>query len=159
MKKTYSAKYHRTQRRKRIARDSNKVRRLDYTRFSRYYTTIGGRAEHMLNNARARARKRGIACTLTHEWIKEKLDAGICEVTGVPFVFAVGNGKGHKVNSFSPSLDRINQTGDYSPENVRVTCWIYNRARGAFPDADFDKMLDALTRSPYAHRHRTIDRC
>lgn len=38
----------------------------------------------------------------------------------------------------------IDQTGNYSPENVRVTCWIYNRARGAFPQTDFDTMINAL---------------
>ncbi len=98
----------------------------------------------MLNNARKRAVKDGIQCSITQDWIKEKLEKGVCEVTGILLELNVGNGKGSRKNSFSPSLDRINQTGDYSPENTRLTCWIYNRARGAFSDTDFDRMVDAL---------------
>jgi len=120
------------------------VRAIEYTQFSNFYQTTKGRATHMLNNARKRSKVNGIECSLTQDWIKEKLDNGICEVTGIPFVLQMNGGKGHKTNSFSPSLDRIIQDGPYTPENVRVACWIYNRARGAFPPEDFDTMINAL---------------
>lgn len=106
--------------------------------------TTKGRAVHMLNNARARAKRAGVGCTITQDWIEQKLKIGVCEVTGLPFELKVGNGKGHRNNPFSPSLDRISQKQDYSPDNVRMTCWIYNRARGAFSDVDFDRMIEAL---------------
>jgi hypothetical protein len=98
----------------------------------------------MLNNARKRAIKDKVQCLITQDWIRKKLERGVCEVTNLPLELNVGNGKGSRTNSFSPSLDRRNQTGDYSPENTRLTCWIYNRARGAFPDVDFDRMVNAL---------------
>jgi hypothetical protein len=106
--------------------------------------TTKGRAAYLLHNAHERAKKAGLECTLTRDWIKAKLETGICEVTGLPFEFKVGGGKGHRDNAFSPSLDRINQKQGYYPENVRVTCWIYNRARGASSDGDFDRMISAL---------------
>lgn len=113
-------------------------------RFKKYYNTDNGRAEHMLNNARGRADRKKLECTLTKEWILDKLQSGKCEVTNIPFVLESNGGKGHKQNSFSPSIDRINQTGPYTPQNCRITVWIYNRARGAFPDGDFDKLISSL---------------
>jgi hypothetical protein len=140
MRKTQQ-EYHNTWRKKH-GEEHAKV--IEYRQFSNYYVTAKGRAAHMLNNARARAKHNGVNCTLTREWIQERLERGICEVTSIPFVLQMNGGRGHNVNSFSPSVDRIIQHGDYSPENCRLTCWIYNRARGAFPPNDLDRMIDAL---------------
>jgi hypothetical protein len=115
-----------------------------YERFSRYYLTPKGRAGHMLNNARARAKRANKPFDLTQDWIEAKLKTRVCEVTGLPLVFAMNGGKGHRDNPFSPSLDRIKQTGGYTKRNCRIACWIYNRSRGAFSDKDFQTMLDAL---------------
>jgi hypothetical protein len=114
--------------------------------FRNYYATLHGRAVHMHNNMRARAKRNGVQCDISIEWIETRLQTGVCEVTGIPFVFKEGTGKGHKENSFSPSIERVNPIGPYSEDNCQVTCWIYNRAKGAFPLADLTTLVNALAK-------------
>ncbi len=113
-------------------------------RFHNFYATIKGRTGHMLNNARARAKRKHLPCDLDYQFLANKLTAGYCEVTGLPFVIKSHNGKGHRTNSFSPSVDRIDNTKGYTKDNVRMVVWIYNRAKGAFPINDLLVMLQAL---------------
>lgn len=129
-------------------------RELSEKQFAKFYVTLNGRATHMLNNLRGRARRNGRPFDVTHEWILEKLRIGVCEVTGIKFIFSERNGRGHRLNSFSPSIDRIDQDGPYTTKNCRMTVWIYNRARGAFPDRDFDVMIRALILKAKAGRKR-----
>ncbi len=118
-------------------------------KFQKYYLTVKGRASHMLNNARARAKRRNFEFELDREWVSTKLRAGRCEVTGIPFNIQINGGRGHVENSFSPSIDRIDPKFGYTKDNCRMVCWIYNRARGAFPDNDFDYMIMRLVESQH----------
>lgn len=89
--------------------------------------TPSGRASKLLAAARARAKASGIPVTITREWIEEKLKAGNCEATGVPFDLSP-TGYGNK-NPWAPSLDQITPGAGYTPENVQVVCWIFNVAK------------------------------
>ena len=124
--------------------NKNKSKPLEEKSFKNFYSTVHGRAVHMYNNMRTRTKKNDTSFDLTVEWIENKLLTGICEVTGIPFVIKENGGKGHKTNSFSPSIDRISQTGPYTQDNCQITCWIYNRAKGAFPIEDLQRMMIAI---------------
>jgi hypothetical protein len=127
------------------AKNPDKARKLSEKSFGTFYCTLKGRATHMLNNARSRAKRKGYEFDLDHDFILQKLSKGVCEVTGLPFVFKLNGGKGHKTNSFSPSLERKDNSKGYTKDNVQIVCWIYNRAKGAFPLEDLILMVKALT--------------
>lgn len=59
---------------------------------------------------------------LTKEWIKERLDGGVCEMSGIAFDM---EGK-RTINS--PSVDRIIPGGPYTKDNCRIILWAINRA-------------------------------
>jgi hypothetical protein len=127
------------------AGDPEAARASSLNRFQKFYASPKGRATHMLNNARKRAQTKKVAFDLTREWVAERLEAGVCEVTGLKFTYQAGYGRSHnRINAKSPSIDRIDPNGGYTTENSRMVVWIFNRARGAFPDGDFDEMIAAL---------------
>ena len=74
-------------------------------------------------------------CTLTVEWIEQRLLQGVCEVTGIAF-----ERKGDR-RPFMPSIDRIDSSKGYTPENCRVVLWIINAAKQALPEDDFQSAL------------------
>jgi hypothetical protein len=96
--------------------------------------TPEGRATMMVNKARTRATEKGYACTITKEWVADKIRKGVCEKTGIKFVLDGGNKHKH-----SPSLDQIVPGAGYTETNTRVVVWIFNQARNAFSD---EELLD-----------------
>ena len=116
------SKYNKEYREKRkLLDDPQEVAEKEAKKFEKYYLSTKGRAAHMLNNARRRAKEKNVVFDLTTDWLLEKLDKGICEVTGLPMAVNINGGKGHNNNPFSPSIDRINQKGDYAVSYTHLT--------------------------------------
>jgi hypothetical protein len=69
-----------------------------------------------------RIKKEPIECDLTAEWVQARIDAGICEMSGLPFDMDTKRGPN------TPSIDRIDPAGPYTMENCRVILWFLNRA-------------------------------
>lgn len=88
------------------------------------------RSQKLLDRARGRCRNRNRGkVTITVDWIEDKINQGVCEITKIPFNLNP-DPKGSQ-NFFCPSLDRIdNSNPDYSEENTRVVLWVVNRAIG-----------------------------
>ena len=105
------------------------------------------RAQRLYGNAQKRSRVNGWPPPdFSSVWIEEKILAGFCEATGIPFEFGrVGNGV-HAENPWVPSIDRIDSSGPYIKDNVQIVVYMYNVCKSEFTHEDvvrFCKMFVA----------------
>ena len=121
----YVAWYENTPKRKQSNRQRMaRNRKNDRARFMEYFL-------------KAHTKKKGIEYGLTREWIKEKLDVGKCEITGLPFVFKEYKEGQRGVRSFyAPSIDRIDNSIGYIPSNCRMIIWGYNLAKNNYTERE-----------------------
>ena len=87
-------------------------------------TNTATRAGRLVAGAKARAAKKGKPFDLTVEWAQEKMDAGVCEVTGIAFDMTTRRGWN------TPSLDQISAGGGYTKANTRMVLFGLNAAFG-----------------------------
>jgi hypothetical protein len=97
------------------------------------------RALCLIATSRTRARKRGMEFSLEQHAgdIQRRIDAGVCELTGVAFDLSPGR----KFNS--PSLDRIDPKRGYTHDNVRVVLNLVNAALGDWGEATLRVVMEA----------------
>jgi hypothetical protein len=98
----------------------------------------------MVSGAKTRAKKKGFECTLDNEAITAKVlqQGGKCAVTGVEFVVSpIETGK---KRPWRMSVDRIERSKGYTPENTRITTSIVNVAMMDWEFDDFVKMCHAV---------------
>lgn len=100
------------------------------------------RAGALITWVRSRAAKRGMEFDLTREWAEEKIESGVCEVTGIQFEYSK-NGN-DRFQPFMPSVDRIDSSKGYTQDNCRMVVWIYNMAKAEWDDDTVLKMATAL---------------
>lgn len=108
-----------------------------------------GRALMLWHAARTRAQKNGLEFTITVEWVRERVMAGRCELSGLPFDFSV-IGKKSNGKPYSPSIDKKDAFRGYTPDNCRVICWAFNVAFGHWGEEVFIRMFQAYL----AHKMR-----
>lgn len=102
-------------------------------------------ARALLSQARSRAKRRGLDCTVTEAEVEALIASGACALTGLPFVM---EWEGPSVkNPWAPSLDRLDVRLGYVPGNVRAVCWIVNHMRGDYPDEVLAKAAGAVARA------------
>lgn len=107
-----------------------------------YRKTTVGKAGQLLGSAKSRASKKGLEVTITKEWVLEKLNLGICEVSGLFFDMSPSGRKNR--NPKSPSIDRINSNLGYTPENSRVILLSINDALNQYGLEHFLEMAKAV---------------
>lgn len=102
-------------------------------------------ARMLLGQAKQRAKRLKVPCSLTEQDIDLLLAGLVCSATGLPLTFDRHEGDSLK-NPWAPSLDRIERRLGYIPGNVRMVCWLYNHMRGDYSDADVQLVAEALVR-------------
>lgn len=101
--------------------------------------------KRFLASTKKSAKDRGLLFDLSEEWFKERLDKGVCEVTGLPIKIKQYKKKDVGQRGFySPSVDRIDNNMGYIPSNCRLVCWGYNIGKHEFTDRDLNALAVAL---------------
>jgi len=126
---------------------SNTCKTCDNASIDEYRHTHTGIAREIMRKVRYRASKMGREFTLTEQWILRRLDEieWKCELTGLPFDFyAPGAGN---TNHFALSLDRIDPSGGYTPDNVQFVINWANRAKSNLSVEEFKRLCKAVADS------------
>lgn len=73
------------------------------------------------------------------DWVMERLERGVCELSGVPFVYEVRH-------PCLPSIDRIDPTQPgHMKDNCRVILWGLNGFKGAASERVFLESLEKVS--------------
>lgn len=96
-----------------------------------------GREKQMFYSARIRAAQKGIEFSLKLEDIKIP---AICPVFNVPFTPLYGNG----VQPHSPSIDRIDNSKGYTPDNISIISWRANSLKSDGNISEFKQLVNYL---------------
>lgn len=94
-------------------------------------------ARYLLQKSKSRAKKLGLDFTITENDITIP---DYCPVLGLKL--ELGAGKGKIPNS--PSLDRIDNTKGYIPDNVQVMSWRANDLKANGTLEEFEKLVEFL---------------
>ena len=120
----------------------------ELTPVQRYRKTIKGRATNLFKSSKYvvetihRIRKRKtFEFSISKEWVLEKLEGGVCEVTNLPFDIG-GNAR----SLFLPSVDRINSKIGYTKENCQMVIFGYNAAKNMNTHEDVMRLAKALVK-------------
>lgn len=108
---------------------------------SRERYASSSRASRMLRAARSRACRHGFELSIDLAWVEQRLEAGVCEVSGIPFVTDALR------HPFLPSLDRVDSSRGYTPDNCRAILWMLNAAKQELPEAVFRLALQQIARA------------
>lgn len=104
------------------------------------------RAKDLIRHAKERAAKRNLDFDLDFDldldqWtaeIQARIDAGFCEVTGLPFRLTDGR------TWDSPSIDRLRPAEGYTYQNIRVVCHGVNSAMGDWGEQKLVEMAAGI---------------
>jgi hypothetical protein len=94
---------------------------------------IANKAHNLVNYARQNG-----PSDIDADWVMERLERGVCEFSGVPFVYETGH-------PHMPSIDRIKVTQPgHMKDNCRVILWGLNGYKGVASEEVFRECIRTL---------------
>lgn len=100
-------------------------------------------ASALLYSCRKSAKARGFECFLTLEQVVELARPMVCSVTRLPLRWdKIGDSFR---NPWAPSIDRLDNSRGYQPDNVRLVCCAFNIMRSDFSDDVVRTLARAVT--------------
>ena len=97
----------------------------------------------LYSSAESGAPKRNKAFELKYDDVLRLVEVGRCAMSGIPFDMNEKPFRGIDI-PWRASLDRIDNSAGYLPDNIQVVCKIYNAAKYVWSDADVLKLARAL---------------
>lgn len=118
-------------------RDRGNVRRI----LSKYRmkNPLKTNCSRLLASAKKRAAYLSMDYDLDLAWVVNKVSAGVCEVSGIPFEMSASR---IMAQPFSPSLDRIDREKGYTKDNCRIILWGLNVSFNWWGEETFRKIMD-----------------
>lgn len=92
--------------------------------------------------ARKRANQKKLEFSLPEQWVRDRVDAGVCESSGLFFDM---RSIGGRANPLAPSIDRVDSGKGYTPENCRVVVWLLNLAFNDYGEEVFAQVARAYS--------------
>jgi glycerophosphoryl diester phosphodiesterase len=86
----------------------------------------------LLYYSRVRAKQKGLEHSITKEWLDEKTKENKCELTNIEYNYDTTIQR----NPYGPSIDRIDVSKGYTPNNCRVVIWAVNAGLGHYSEKD-----------------------
>jgi hypothetical protein len=108
----------------------------------KYRATSKGKGNILLRHAKQRSARKGLSCDLDKEWVNEKLQKQICELSGIKFDFT--NNDASHFNPYCPSIDRIDPTKGYTKDNCRMVLVAVNFGLGEWGINSYIKIAQAV---------------
>jgi hypothetical protein len=97
----------------------------------RYYRDDPARS--LLKSVKQGAKKRGIQVAITEADIRIP---GVCPVLGIPLRIAEG-----RMDDNSPSVDRLDSSRGYTPDNINIISWRANRLKNDASLAELEAIV------------------
>lgn len=106
-----------------------------------YIPIYSKNTKEIYNQLKNSAKRRGIEFSLTLTDLNELTFPISCPILGIPLRYNVG-----KAQEDSASIDRIDSSKGYSPENIIVISWKANRLKNNGSTEDLKKISDFYSR-------------
>jgi len=100
--------------------------------------TVFEKTKALIHDSRVRAEEKNFKFDLGFDNILTRIKEGKCEKTGISFNIVVDS---KKRGPWNPSLNRKNNTGGYTEDNIEVVAWSYNNMIANMDDQEIDYLL------------------